>query len=230
MSRIRSSITVLVLSFLLIATIGCASPVDPEAAALATAEAQLAGWNPGVGSKRLPNSFEEYVLKTPVIVVGTVTEVGPYFNSNRAGDGMDTGPFKGEYAFTQVCVIKVEQYLKGTGPDTIRTTQVEAMLPGNVPVNKATIQVARSKYTYDPIVVGSRYLFFLGLPDRVPELGNLEFWPGNTTPSRYLLEPDGVAQVSQGGAPSKQLRDLFPDRPAIIVIGDVEQIVNGLGR
>lgn len=209
-------VTILCLVVVLATTVACApkpapTPIDPaaaEAAAVATAEVALAPvLGTGAGSRSMPASLEDEVAKAQIIVISKVAGLGPIFNSAREGDSMESGPNKIFYSLAQVYEIQVERYLKGTGPELIRTAQVEGQVRGSFAPTAVNVKVARSKYQYVPMVVGNRYLFLLDEGDKVPELGSLLVLGGATYPPRYLLTSDGNATIEeiQGAALLRQV-------------------------
>jgi len=112
------------------------------------------------------------------------------------------------YSIAQVYEIQVERYLKGSGPDLIRTAQVEGQVRGSSAPTEINVKVARSKYQYVPMVTGNRYIFLLDEGDKVPELGNLLVLGSPSEPSRYLLTPDGNALV-EGTETAALLRQII---------------------
>lgn len=197
---------------------------QPSAAEVAAAEAELADYGPGIGTSMLPKSPEDLVSRTAVIVVAKVTAIGPIYNSSRDGESGEIGPSTSSYTLAQMYVVQVERYLKGSGPETIRVGQAEGALPDGMSPTPARLQVARTKYQYTPMQVGSRYLSFLNPPVKVPELGNIDFYPPGGPPHRFLLSPDGNAAI-EGVKDAPDLDKMFPKGPEKALISKIEKAI-----
>ena len=175
----------LILAVLLLAS--CA-PEDSDIAA----ERELARYQPPIGDPYVPPSAEHVVRTSTYVLIGTVAAIGPAFNSRRLGERGELGPDRAEFSIGRIYEVKVERYLKGSGPNPIRVALHEGTLPGEMEPTEARIKAARKKFGYNQLEVGSRYLCLTAFVQHLPELGNLDYYPLGGSPGCFLLR-DGMA-------------------------------------
>lgn len=178
------------------------------------------------------STVDEVVDGSDSVAVVKVTAVGPYFNARRAGDSMQAPP-DAIYSVAQLYQVRVERWLKGSGPDTICTAFGGGEVPADFPQTKAAIRAAQLNSGIPLPRVGDRYLLCLGPPDQVPELNNLTFYPrAALLPSGFVLSPDGTAAVEPTGNRStdEEVERLFPKRTEKALNSEIEQAVASSGQ
>lgn len=164
-------------------------------------------------------SLEELVDASPIIVIGEVQEEAEVINTVRlAEDPSKPDPYF--FGVGQVYRVKVEEYLKGSGPSNLNVVNQEGYLtsrdgPVSPPTSKSDIdRIKRAYQDYHPLRQGERYLFFVRSATGFdPSLNYVGMSLGS--PWRFTLPKDGHAWPD---TPFEEALALYPAMPSAELI------------
>ena len=199
------------------------SPATQQPAQLSPTAAELKGT---LSEVDVVETLEARVAKTPIIVIGQVSEAGEIINTTRnVNDSSQPDPHM--FGLGQVYRVKVEQYLKGTGSTSLSVVQAEGDVvynpdgPPAIPTTDEEVARLKARFAHVPLSTGTRYLFFLApmegfdpaLNYRAGALGE---------PWRFVLPLTGNAQAESA---AREAVDAFPPRPSMELLTQVEQLI-----
>jgi hypothetical protein len=170
-----------------------------------------------------PKSLSERVAISDVIVIGQVTNTGEIINSARDTEN-PTKSATDMFNVGQVYHFEVQRYLEGAGSNILNVLQSEGMIfAAPETVTQADIDRVKTGSPAIPLSVGTTYLLFL---KRLDGYGfEKEYYTAWREPWRYILAPDGSAQLE---APEDARRAIPPDfllDPNAPLLPQVEQAI-----
>ena len=188
---------------------------DPHAYPIVTSDPAIVG------------SLDELVERSPLIVTGRVSGKGGMLNTIRLEED-PTKPDPHQFGAGQVYTLEVEEYIKGSGAETLGVVNPEGYLssrdgaPVDLPESEAEIDCLRAAYLdYMPLQVGERYLFFLNIsPYYDPEVDYAGTSWGH--PWRFLLPVDGRARPE---SPHVEANERFPEMPSAELVELVRSLI-----
>ena len=118
------------------------------------------------------SSFQELTLKSPLIVIGQVTEIGEVINAGRDVND-ETKPSIDYYGVGQIYKFQIEKFLKGQG-DLPDNAIINILVFEGLIINKPVASITQDEIDQErinagcvkrcnPMVPGTRYLLFLDL-------------------------------------------------------------------
>jgi hypothetical protein len=184
-----------------------AEPTEAEVAQAAAALDAEGKLPVEIASAKMYPTLDQAVANAKIVLTGKVVGKGQVFNGAR--DPNDPTRLKADwYTIIQLYRVKVDQYIKGTGPDEIWVRQMEGDLDSTVPHSLVNIRAAQSKHDHVPLENGKRYAFLISEKVLVRELGNLETYvQAPNPPKRFILNDDGTAEVQ---ATSASVKSQYP--------------------
>ncbi len=196
----------------------CAPPPDSDSAPRTSGR-------PSYVSAR---NLEQLVELSTVIAIGRLEGVEGEINLARDADNPSRAS-DDSYVLGQVYRLRVDRYLKGEGPDTIRVVQAEAWDYGGASRRATSSREAIQRLRQEaldagyviPLAPGITYLLFLSPLGLVRED---DYYAGTPQPWRFVLTEDGRAYPDSPWEPADEV---FPPRPAEELLGEIEQLVEG---
>ena len=171
------------------------------------------------------SGLEQLVGVSSYIFIGTVTAPGEIINLARdVNDISQSDPLL--FHLGQTYEVAIESYLKGRGPSTVRTVQMEGQSatgdqPAPAPTTDDEIATMKAQFGAIPLRIGQRYLFFTrSLQGFDPERGYMVTSYGH--PWRFTLPDGGVAR------PESQYPEAiaaFPPEDSTWLVARVEELV-----
>jgi hypothetical protein len=173
-------------------------------------------------------NLEQLVELSTVIAVGRLEGTEGEINLARNADNRSRAS-DDSYVLGQVYRLRVERYLKGEGPDTIRVVQAEVWDYGGASRRAVSSREAIQRLRHEaldagyviPLAPDTTYLLFLRPLGLVRED---DYYAGTPQPWRFVLTEDGRAYPDSPWGPADEV---FPARPAEELLGEIEQLVEG---
>lgn len=203
--------------------IACGQPDVPTGTAVGTAvvpaqadiNTQIKAGNVIVGEYVTVPSLKARIATAPIIIIGQITGTGEVINMAR--DIYDISkPAPDMFGVGQVYHFQVQQYLKGSGPDTLNIVQPEGQVIADpVTVTAADIQQSRtnSAYEYTAFQTGTTYLLFLHQVEGFDPANN--YFTGAFHPWKFIVGGDGSMTMEAPRGVFLQLpADFIPDADA----------------
>jgi hypothetical protein len=205
--------TCCVLIFIIFGTTNCTSTTPQVAENQPSSQSHLT-IGPIEHSYVTATSFEELVEQADIVVVGSAVEKGKVINTAR--NPLDpTQPDPNLESVGQIYTIRVNQYLKGAGGDSIRFVQSEGYLTAEMVVAGQTLEDAREQSDQIPLSLNKEYLLFLR---GAPELDDGNLYVAVAQPSRFdISNPLAIVPES----PWAYAKQYFPPQ----ALADVLQLL-----
>jgi len=173
-------------------------------------------------------NLEQLVELSTVIAIGRLEGTEGEINLARNADNRSRAS-DDSYVLGQVYRLRVERYLKGEGPDTIRVVQAEVWDYGGASRRAVSSREAIQRLRHEaldagyviPLAPDTTYLLFLRPLGLVRED---DYYAGTPQPWRFVLTEDGRAYPDSPWEPADEV---FPPRPAEELLGEIEQLVEG---
>jgi hypothetical protein len=171
------------------------------------------------------SSFQDLARKTPLIVIGQVTEIGEVINAGL--DLNEDKPSTYYYDVGQIYKFQVEEFLKGQGDLADNATLNILVFEGifiDAPaasVTQADIDQQRARRGCDPrcqpMVPGTRYLLFLKSSDGYPP--EKQYYSVSIHPWMFPLTNPNYVQAQTDWSSVNQY---FPGQPLADIIWQIE--------
>lgn len=145
------------------------------------------------------DTYKEIIEKSEIIIIGSVMDTGITFNGARMGNNLEQA-VPTLYGLDRIYEVKVDQYLKGSGPDTFFIIRAEG-LASALTAEELQAKVQRGEFEEEstPLNPDTPYLMFLRRfpeADQYPEIPKGVYYIRVSTPWLFdISNPESVMPI-----------------------------------